>query len=487
MKASFNVLEEPWIPVLDLQKRLHYVGVREVLIHGHKYLEISDPMPHIEYGLHRFLCALLMDILRPQDRQDLKEMLKSGRFDAEKLESYFAACQKEGVTFDLFDEKRPFLQTPYEAEWDKVKKPASNLDITIPNGNNHVHFDHRNNQDITFTYAQAARLLPALQIFCTAALQGYPSGVNGAPPYYTLVKGKNLFETLVYSFIPLEDIFQMPFDNPPVFWRCSDKVEAKTEVMQTSWLYGMLFPARRILLIPDAERECVAQIYLSQGLNYSGGNWSDPHVTYRINKNGKFPWRPNHTKAIWRNLCDLVGATENCAPKILVQSQYLCSDPLLDVLLYGVQTDQANYITMQRYDLQIAKALFSYPERVVLLQQCINYAEKLASALHQALNVETKKRSTGIPNSVCQHAEQQFYTICERHFWKLCNDLLAGEQVDLQACWDFWIGHIISAALKANEDAWKRMTLRAADLMNATKRQEILFAQIRKIKKVNET
>ena len=38
-------------------------------------------------------------------------------------------------------------------------------------------------------------MMLAAQIFCTAGAQGYPSNVNGAPPWFTLIRGKNLFQT----------------------------------------------------------------------------------------------------------------------------------------------------------------------------------------------------------------------------------------------------------------------------------------------------
>lgn len=93
------------------------------------------------------------------------------------------------------------------------------------------------------------RMLLTAQIFCTSAAQGYPSNVNGAPPWFSLVQGGNLFETLVRNMV-YRDQIKVPFDDPPVFWRNTAVVESKKAVAQTSWLYGMLFPARRIHLLP---------------------------------------------------------------------------------------------------------------------------------------------------------------------------------------------------------------------------------------------
>ena len=97
-------------------------------------------------------------------------------------------CQDERVTFNLFDEERPFLQTAYRGKWDQKPKPVTILDYTAPNGNNHIHFDHRRDQS-AYTPGKALRMMLTAQIFCTAGVQGYPSNVNGAPPWFALIRG----------------------------------------------------------------------------------------------------------------------------------------------------------------------------------------------------------------------------------------------------------------------------------------------------------
>lgn len=69
-------------------------------------------------------------------------------------------------------------------------------------------------------------MLLSAQIFCTSAAQGYPSNVNGAPPWFTLINGKNLFETLVLNMVSIDET-RVKFDDPPVIWRNSEIVESK--------------------------------------------------------------------------------------------------------------------------------------------------------------------------------------------------------------------------------------------------------------------
>ena len=275
MSIHFDLLREPWIPAADPQGVVRYLGLLDLLEQSPELAGISDPSPLVEYGLYRLLCVFLMDALRPEDPFEIQDILLEGSFDMAQIHRYVERCQAEGASFDLFDEKRPFLQTPYDPRWDKEKKPVACLDCTIPTGNNHIHFNHLHTERI-LDYGEAARLLPLCALFVTAGAQGYPSGINAAPPYFVIIKGKNLFGTLVNLLLPVEEI--PDFDSSPAFWRCTDTVEPKRKVGKTSWLYGMLFPARRVLLIPRPQG--VKEVYYSQGMNFcESSNWTDPHVT----------------------------------------------------------------------------------------------------------------------------------------------------------------------------------------------------------------
>lgn len=477
MRASYLLLDEPWIPVVDLTGAKKLLGIRALLEQAHLLREISDPSPLVEYGLYRLLVVFLMDALRPQDEDELEDLLDAKQFDMRAIDRYIALCRNEGVTFDLFDRDRPFLQTPFSEVWDKQAKPVSTLDYTVPNGNNHTHFDHRNNEEITFSYAQAAKLLPAVQLFCTAGVQGYPSGVNGAPPYFIIIQGHSLFETLIYSLLVQDDI-RTDFDDPPVIWRSCIAVEPKKPVGQTSWLYGMLFPARRVLLIPDETCQAVRQVYLSQGMNYIATDiWTDPHVAYRINDTGRFPWRPNREKAIWRNLGELTAP--NQVPQIVRQYRgYMApsGSGLLHLLLYGVQTDQASYIAAMRHDLRLPTAIIENPEASELIRNAIAWAEKLAGALQKAMT------HPDIPSQTVSQAVQDYYDRCGETLMAMCDTKLMEDSVDLGTLYQDWISQTSQYAIDALNEAMRTVLLRGKSLMEVTRRHGILFAEIKKKK-----
>lgn len=483
MESIFDVLTQGWIPVIDTSDQQKLLGIRDVLLQAHELREISDGSPLAEYAVYRFLSVFLMDAIRPEDAVAIDELLEAGEFDAKALDRYILRCRAEGVSFDLFDAKRPFMQAPFCAEWDKVRKPASTLDYTVPNGNNHTHFDHRENQLIAFSYGEAMRMLLTAQLFCTAGAQGYPSGVNGAPPYFVLIRGENLFQTLVYSMTGIDQI--RDFDSMPVLWRNEMIIEPKKQMTNISWLYGMQFPPRRILLIPDKKTETVKEIYFSQGLNYTAvDNWTDPHVTYRRNKEGRFPWRPNYEKAIWRNLHDLIGKNKSLivtqyAEKLeqhLLQSQYI---PLT---IYGVQTNNANYLTEIRQDFDIPEAMFRNQDCVQHIERDIRWAEETASALRKALMHKE------LPPQNAAQAEAEFYDACGTVLLELCKQDLAVARPEFKECRRKWIEEVVETEAKAALNrVMQRTSLRGQAMMEITHQQGILFAALRKIRKENQT
>lgn len=249
MKVSFDSLTQPWIPVLGLDGTTREVGLLEALEQAHTFRGIQDASPMAEYSLYWFLVVFLMDMLRPEDEEALDALLSEGRLDPHTIRGYISQCKQEGVSVDLFDPQRPFLQTQYRKDWDGTAKPVSTLDYTVPNGNNHTHFAHKQETPV-YPPGKALRMMLSAQIFCTAVVRGYPSNVNGAPPWLAMIQGENLFETLVLGMIGTDRI-NLSLDRPPVLWRNTNEVVPKEKAARTSWLFGMLFPARRIHLHID--------------------------------------------------------------------------------------------------------------------------------------------------------------------------------------------------------------------------------------------
>ena len=60
MSATFNVLDQAWIPVVTADGEETLLGIRETLLRAHELRELSSASPLEEYGLYRFLGLFLM-------------------------------------------------------------------------------------------------------------------------------------------------------------------------------------------------------------------------------------------------------------------------------------------------------------------------------------------------------------------------------------------------------------------------------------------
>lgn len=473
MKAIFNVLDQRWIPVIDRNGKRDMLGLRKLLEESHELREISDPSPLAEYSLYRFIGLFLMDAFKPEEEVDIEELLEKGRFDTEIIEQYISTCVSEGVSFDLFDEKRPFLQSRFDPKDINQLKPVSYLDNSIPSGNTHTLFDHNPKQ--TMEAKEAAKYLLTSYWFCTAAAQGYPSGVYGAPPFFGVIKGNTLFETLVALLVP-KDRISLPFDNPPVFWRRVKPVIAKEERATTSWLEGMLFPTRRIQLVPDSNGN-VIQLYYGQGENFKNTElWRDPYVTYLSNEDGFYPMRPHSDNPIWRNYCDIIDIPGAHASVLLKLYKDLHPNNNVDLTLYGVETDQASFLSVLRYDLSFSLSLVE-KGYIDLMVSCVSASQNLRKVFLRAI-----KDAEVVPGSTGAVFVNRFDDSCAECFWSMCHGLGAGEQTN-QEHYDWFCNEIALHLLREYDSLVASLNLRGRALAKCAEIRSWMYYDINKLRK----
>ena len=483
MRDTFNVLDEGWIPVLNGSGGRETLGIRELLRRAPELLAVSDASPLVEFGLYRLLTVFLMDALRPKKLSSLKKLLRAGAFDMEAIEAYIAECEAEGVSFDLLDEKRPFLQAPYDERWDKEPVPVSKLDYAIPSGNNHTHFDHRSGNAVTFSYGEAARLLPAAYVFCPPGGSGYSPGINGLPPYYTLIHGSNLIETLILNLCVTERIDR--FDDHPVFWRNEWYAETEIALPSTSFLFGMLFPSRRIHLI--TKDGFISALYYGPGMKVeNSASWTDYSVTYRVTEKGRFALLPTHEKAVWRNLQEIINLRGGAARILSQYFELLRESTNANITMYGAETVKASFKAILRHDLRVPMVVAGDNDRLDTLKSAISAAENAAYGLRLSL-AGTEKNPGVLTADGASDAVRAFYERCEERLWALCETELTEENADLIECYRRWCGDIARYARAVWEETVERYRLSGRKLAQAEMDQRQLRFQLRKNLEVTNT
>ena len=77
MRASFNVLDQAWIPVISLEGKEETLGIRETILRAQELREITSASPLEEYSLYRFLGLFLMDMLPLKARRISRTIWKT--------------------------------------------------------------------------------------------------------------------------------------------------------------------------------------------------------------------------------------------------------------------------------------------------------------------------------------------------------------------------------------------------------------------------
>jgi len=433
---SFNVLKEPWIPAVDRHGTVKEVGILELLEKSPELVEIRDPSPLFQFGMYRLLITFLTDLYRPESPDDIGYWLEQGCFDMERIEKYVS---DKFPRFDIFDVEHPFLQVKPNPKFEveSALKSVANLLPEMPTGNNDLLFNAVLENEHAFSPAVCAKALCCMGLFSTAGVQNYPSGVNGTPPLYLLIRGENLFETLAFNtWVPSLELTSYD-DN--VVWRSTRFIEPKKKVNDISYIEGLMWPTRRVCLVPDSRGGLctysgkmsailIRQIYYQQGLNFDAYNlWQDPHTPSYTTKAGRSTLKPKPMKPIWRDIGPLLllksyqGEKRSLfRPPVVNQyfnledHRYIDSRLNISVEVYGLATDQAKFLTWQLERLYAPAVLARSTEEgqnlANLVQGCLDIGDKIAELLKGVVKRLPTQRSKGkTMDSLAERAEAGYW------------------------------------------------------------------------------
>lgn len=214
--TSFNLMDEPWITVLDETGQAHDVSIRDLFANSRSYQSLATELPVSDFAILRILLAILHRSWSTHDLLDEDLALDhwEGMWNAESLfdSDVKAYCESVAHRFDLMDESEPFFQvaTLHTAKDDW--KPISHLfpDVGEPGALFTMATDLE-----SVSAAQAARLLITTMAWEFTGIKsgavgdprvksgrGYPIGIGWAGWLgATTLEGRTLHETLLLNYV----------------------------------------------------------------------------------------------------------------------------------------------------------------------------------------------------------------------------------------------------------------------------------------------
>lgn len=404
---GFNLIDEPWIPCIDLDGNPVEHGIRDTFLKAHELREICDDSPLVTVAIHRLLLAILYRAHKgPTEMQGWKALYRRGQFEAnEDLDQYLRNWHSR---FNLFDNCHPFMQVAgldlNDYKNGQIEKEKSDglmqLIREAPDKKGRILFDHRmGTNPIAYEPKQIARMILSAQSFSGTGVAASgklgnrtitPTPRQFAPCVDGLVlwlEGENLFSTLMLNLLPLN---YNPNDKPA--WE--DNRIANVAIK--SWKKPVKFtgpvqrfaPLSRFILVLNHQ-----SMFLTNGIKFERDS-DDPMKAYSRADPGS-PYEPlklRPDKAAWRDAHTLFSLSSQLSkpPASLNHLARLMQDGTIantgkpKANIVGMATDQ-NKVLLWRHER------IPVPLRILLSN---DLTERLGQLISEAENVG-KKLSTG--------------------------------------------------------------------------------------------
>lgn len=267
-ETSFNLLNEPWIQVLNLSGETEEMSMLSVLERSHEVRCLAGELPTQDVAVLRLLLAALYATYTRADVHGNRSPIKDAteallrwqslwelkRFPIEPIKSRLCLYEDR---FFLFHPERPFYQV---AKLDRGTdySTAKLLGNLSESGNKVRLFPVRTGSaKQSMSYAEAARWLLHLNAFDDTSSKPSVRGKGMLSPGtgwlgklgIVYANGANLFETLMLNFVLLNDNGE-PWQNGRAVWELdTPRVDERVEIATPpDWFTILTLQSRRLLL-----------------------------------------------------------------------------------------------------------------------------------------------------------------------------------------------------------------------------------------------
>lgn len=336
-EPSFNLIDSPWVPIIDMTGTRHLVGLRELYETADQLKDLSAGPPQ-RIAIMRLLLCITQAALNggaggPQNEEEWEEKT----YDLIVPES-LVYLEKWRDRFDLFGE-HPFLQVPQCQLAEVGTTSTDKLDFGLSTGNNDTLFDQESvPEGRAHSDAWLARQLVMYQTFSTGGRIGvatWNSMTTGngsstdAPAIegsmlLSILQGSSLLETIYWNIVPI-DVKKNSFGRPVWEYTFENTNTVLAKEVVVSYL-GRLIPFSRVISIhPDRQTMTLANGFpypklpiVREPMGTLLKGKKDTEVLYL---------RADPAKHPWRNLCAvLTRSRENSereGPKVLAHLEAL--------------------------------------------------------------------------------------------------------------------------------------------------------------------
>lgn len=385
---NFNLIEEPWVPVMTRRGDFERLGIEEVLARADRIRSIAAGNPMDKVAILRFLIALLYWCRGSPSEE-------SGHGGELFTPDCFRKLNHNRERFNLFGQGKRFYQTGNAER----PRPATDLLQEIPTGHNAWHFLHSiDGVEGLCPYCCVLGLL-RLPLFSVSGLPDLKAGINGAPPIYVIPCGETLRETLLFNWSGAEELGEPSWLNPEMTLPSDEAVPVLpglTLLARKVWLHDAEGPGVCVGCGAHAEQLVHSCEFQSAGKQETE-LWQDPHVIYYTSsKKRRTPYKADDTVAgnlrtdrPWHNM--LIGA--------LGSRHDLFEPSKKSLLVVGFATQQAKNVDVWERTIPPITSSGPCEEAAAVFDQWIKQGLRIEKQVGRA-KLEGKATITSIRPSI---------------------------------------------------------------------------------------
>ena len=451
---EFNLIDEPWIRVIDNNCELKEVSLKDVLLNAHKYTSLSGELPTQDAAVMRIILAVLYAVFSRTDENGIESpaededmycerwtaILEKGHFPQKPITDYL---NKWYDRFWLFHPEYPFMQCAKLTYGTLYEASKLNGEISESSNKLRMFSSYSGKAKNELSYSQAARWLPYLNGYDDTS--GKPSAEGkktstekmGSPGCGWLGKlglvwitGNNLFETLMFNMVSEnEDFYENELSEKPIWENDDISFEERRKIVFPDNLAELYTLRSRIILI-KRENDAVT------GYRLLGGDYFDKESAYpsepmtvwaelkesKSSSIGYTPRRHDPSKQMWREFSSYfcTGGNPDKEPGVIKWNrkadELLCNDDRvlyikIASVLYGDKDFFVSHVFGDSITLH-TKAV-SDPEWYAHIINEIKFIQKTADVIYN-YSREIYISSGGNDNrddygNFCSSIKEQFY------------------------------------------------------------------------------
>lgn len=425
---NYSLLTESWIEITDLSGGHKSVGLIELFNNAHQYEKLNFSMPGYDLAVLRFLIALVYIVAPPVDKKEWKTIFERGKFNKEFLDG----LKKYEERLYLFHPKNPFMQ---EINLKEVNLTSIyKLYKVMPGATSSLHFLHYEyNLENCICSKCAIPALLATQLFANSSgiapkennqSRSYLAGINGSSPIYMLLKGVNLFQSIILNTLNLQTLSMMAEQKEMGVgndWKDGFGKDFIIQASDVNIVNGYLWKPRVINLFKEENIEnknCIIcnsiSEFIIKGMNFRAGKykiddktyWNDP-MTAKVYKDDGTKTRAmlvggnNAEKSGWKDYATLIyrdkrikkgnegeKVYERFIPLIFQEITKYQIDLLAKSSIYSLIAETPSQPQIKKYlngEYEFATSLVMQDENQQYLKEIVQITEQAERALIKSL------------------------------------------------------------------------------------------------------